>query len=240
MLIMQSEQLYPSYAGLSRRTSGSKQLRGVYTRANSFASGIKTSIIYFIAGIFLGLIMLPFIFKTDNAYYSQSKVILEITVIPSPTPTPTPTVAMPQRLIIDKLAIDSSIEYVGLDGKGAMGTPQNFDNVAWYQDGPKPAEPGNAVIAGHFDKVTGAPAVFYNLTSLQVGDLISTIAEDGKVYTFAVTNKKIYPYNQVPLYDLFGEYKSKRLNLITCEGIFNRKTQNYSNRTVIYSDLIER
>jgi hypothetical protein len=32
--------LYPSYAGLSRLKSGSKQLRGSYTRANSFASGI--------------------------------------------------------------------------------------------------------------------------------------------------------------------------------------------------------
>ena len=192
---------------------------------------------HFVIGIFLGLMILPFILKTDNAYYQEK--INKPQVTEAPTPRPTPTVSLPQRLIIEKLAINTALEYVGLEGAGAMGVPQDFDNVAWYQDGPKPGEVGNAVIAGHLDRVTGDPAVFYYLSSLQIGDQIFSVAQDGKVYTFIVKDKKIYPYNQVPLEEVFGEYSGKRLNLITCQGIFNQRTQNYSNRIVIYTELLE-
>lgn len=41
ILSNQSKQLCPSYTGLSRRTSGPKQFRGVYTRTNLSLKGIK-------------------------------------------------------------------------------------------------------------------------------------------------------------------------------------------------------
>ena len=54
--------IYPSYADLSRLKSGSKQLRGSYTRANSFASGIKFFLVlFFIVGAFTLLFRVNFV-----------------------------------------------------------------------------------------------------------------------------------------------------------------------------------
>ncbi len=190
---------------------------------------------YFFVGIFLGAAFLPVMLTSDSAYYAEPSNKPKVIA----TPSPTPTIAAPQRLLIEKLSLDVLIEHVGLDTQGAMDIPQNEDNVAWYQFGAKPGETGNAVIAGHFDKVTGAPAVFYRLSSLSVGDRIIVIAQDSQVYTYAVTDKKVYPYNQVPLEEVFGDHGKKRLNLITCKGIFNQRTRNYSDRIVVYSELID-
>ena len=148
--------------------------------------------------------------------------------------------AAPVKLTIPKLGVATSVESVGMDKKGRMDVPQNADNVAWYSLGYKPGDRGNAVIAGHFDKVTGAPAVFYNIENLQTGDKIVTTDAKGKAITFSVVKITKYPYDGFPLQEVFGTSTKRRLNLITCEGQWNSKTKNYSHRTVVYAEMIEK
>ncbi len=155
------------------------------------------------------------------------------------TPSPTSLISFPSTLEIPKLGVAANVEQVGLDSQGRMDVPKNVDNVAWYNLGVKPGERGNAVIDGHFDKVTGAPAVFYKLNSMVPGDEILSIDEEGKKYTYKVTDVKTYPYDKLPLQQVFGDTSKFMLNLITCGGEWNTAAQNYSNRTVVYSELVK-
>lgn len=150
------------------------------------------------------------------------------------------TAEVPVKLTIPKLGVIASVESVGMDKKGRMDVPKNADNVAWYNLGYKPGDKGSAVMAGHFDKVTGAPAVFYNIEKLEVGDKIIATDVKGKEITFAVTQINKYPYDSFPLQEVFGTSTKRMLNLITCEGQWNSKTKNYSHRTVVYAEMIEK
>jgi sortase A len=147
-------------------------------------------------------------------------------------------IGLPKNLDIPRLGVNAGIESVGLDKTGAMDVPKNADNVAWYNLGSSPGQIGNAVLAGHYDKVTGAPAVFYTLNKLNIGDEISVTDEFGNKFNYKVTGKKIYAYNNLPLNYIFGSSDKARLNLITCSGTWDQANKNYSNREVIYSEKV--
>lgn len=146
--------------------------------------------------------------------------------------------ALPVRLKIPSLGIDADIEHVGLDAENNMDVPKNDDNVAWYTLGARPGEKGSAVIAGHFDGRTGKPAVFYRVSELQPGDNIEVTSSDGIMYVYSVTAKQSFPYDDLPLQDIFGRTDITALNLITCKGTWDKAKRNYSHREVIYSRLV--
>ena len=122
---------------------------------------------------------------------------------------------------------------------GKMQLPQNINEVGWYSLGYKPGESGNAVISGHLDSTTGEGAIFYHLHELEVQDDIIIIDETGQEKIFKVVEKATYPYNQVPIDTIFGESTNKRLNLITCTGVWNGLQRNYSHRMIITAELME-
>ena len=169
----------------------------------------------------------------------DAKVTISSPGIKKPPPVTSPEVTLPQKLIIPKLGIAAAVEYVGMDEKGNMDVPRNDNNVAWYELGFKPGAAGNSVMAGHLDTRTGAPAIFYQLDSLEKGDRIQIIGTDGSTKEFVVTHKQTYPYNAFPLVEVFGTSDKPRLNLITCEGRYNSSERNYSHRTVVYSELTQ-
>lgn len=151
----------------------------------------------------------------------------------------TPNDSLPQTLIIPSLDVSAKVEYVGMDAKRNMDVPKDDMNVAWYELGFTPGIKGNAVMAGHLDRATGAPAVFYNLERLKTGDTLIVRMRDGTELTYAVTGKATYPNERFPLVEVFGPHEKSRLNLITCEGSYDRSARNYSHRTVVYSELQE-
>lgn len=96
---------------------------------------------------------------------------------------------------------------------------------------------GSAVIDGHYDRATGAPAVFYNLNKLAAGDKIIVSDDSGHDLTFVVTDKELYPFDNFPLQKVFNTTDQPRLNLITCDGVWNSTAHNYSQRLVVYATL---
>jgi LPXTG-site transpeptidase (sortase) family protein len=118
-----------------------------------------------------------------------------------------------------------------------MGVPQHSEDVGWYKLGYKLGEKGNAVIAGHLDTVTGAPAVFWNLRQLTPGDTVTISDENKKKLIYHVTDVESYPYNNFPLKEVFGPTSASRLNLITCGGSWNASAHIYSDRVVVYTQL---
>lgn len=146
-------------------------------------------------------------------------------------------VTLPVTFSIPKLKVKSQIESVGLDSQNKMDIPKDENNVAWYNLGVKPGEKGNAVMAGHFDKKTGEPAVFYDIGKLKPGDEIIVEDGGGKEYKFVVTEIATYPVEDFPLEGVFGAFDKPRLNLITCEGTYDKTSKLYSHRLVVYSEL---
>lgn len=143
----------------------------------------------------------------------------------------------PMRLIIPRLKVDAVVESVGKDARGDAGVPQKSQNVAWYNVGPAPGEPGNAVISGHLDDKVG-PAIFRRLGELKVNDKLTVIDKASVQRTFQVIEVAAYPYQKAPITKIFGFDLEHDLNLITCTGRWNNKTHTYSQRLVVYTRLV--
>ena len=94
---------------------------------------------------------------------------------PAPTATATPLAiipGVPVGIQIPAIALTATVEAVGLTADLAMAAPDGWDAIGWYQYGYWVGEAGNAVLTGHLDTNTGAPAIFWNLGDLEIGDPI--------------------------------------------------------------------
>lgn len=173
--------------------------------------------------------------KADTT--APTQVPSEANELPTPTETILPK---PTSLTIPKLNLNNiEVEYVGLDQEGKMDVPKNPNNVAWFELGYKPGKNGNSVLAGHFDKEDGSPAVFYKLDNLDQGDKITLATDDGKEKTFVVRDKALYKLSEFPTEFVFGKSDKKMLNLITCDGTWDPTKKSYSNRLVVFTELEE-
>ncbi len=83
----------------------------------------------------------------------------------------------PARLAIPAIGVDAKIEARGLDSDRNLATAQDFNDVAWYDLGPRPGEPSNAIVNGHVSWWTG-DAVFTHLSRLRAGDIIRVTRAD--------------------------------------------------------------
>ncbi len=144
------------------------------------------------------------------------------------------------HLIIPTLGVNASIEPVGVlaDGDLAVPTQKPWDGVGWYQYGPYPGAQGSAVIDGHLDRPGGAPAVFWKLRNLNIGDSIMVVNPGEKPLHFRVMNMKYYTANNAPLHTIFGNMTGTFLNLITCAGQWIPNQHQTTLRLVIYTALV--
>jgi LPXTG-site transpeptidase (sortase) family protein len=147
-----------------------------------------------------------------------------------------PRPGLPIRLKIPKINVDAAIEPVGVAPDGAMDTPQSPDDVAWFELGPRPGENGSAVIAGHYGWENGKTLVFINVYTLQKGDKIYVEDTEGEVITFVVRESRSYDPNA----DTSGVFVSNdgkaHLNLITCEGVWDKHAEQYTKRLIVFTD----
>lgn len=157
--------------------------------------------------------------------------------LPPPSPLPD-IIENPKTLSIPKLGINTVIESVGNDSVGRMDVPKQAQNVAWYNLGFKVGEVGSAVLAGHFDDTSGKPAVFYHLNQLTEGDEVVVSDDKGKRMVYKVTKMLVYDEDKVPLMDIFNSPDKSRLNLITCDGIYDASSNSYSRRMVVYTEKV--
>jgi hypothetical protein len=169
-----------------------------------------------------------------------------ITPLPSETPTasyntPTPdrfqAAGPPVRLEIPAIGVDATFEQVGLLPNGAMDTPKIPDNVAWFDQSAIPGQSGKtAVVAGHLDSPYG-PAVFYKLRMLVPGDEMAVTYASGEKQVFVVEAKERYIHDAAPLDKIYGSTTRRMMNLITCDGAWDRGAANYEQRLVVYAQL---
>jgi sortase A len=141
----------------------------------------------------------------------------------------------PVRLVIQSINVNATVEARGLDSGRNMETPADFHDVAWYKLGPRPGEPGDALINGHVNWWTGA-AVFTKLAALRPGDEISVIRADGVEVKFHVTGSQTVAAN-ARVASLFAPGTTPTLTLITCTGDWNPFTQSDTRRLLVSAAL---
>lgn len=149
----------------------------------------------------------------------------EVTATPSPTPEPTPYVKpIPTRIYFTDRKVMCDIFPVGIitegDREGQMATIDDPDVAAWYEPGPAPGEPGNAILNGH-KSWKGKIGIFSLLWDMEPGENIAIAFEDGQVRYFRAISIDFYDHDKVPE-DVMNIYsESPRLTLITCYGDFD-------------------
>jgi Sortase domain len=157
---------------------------------------------------------------------------------PQPAPPPVPVVdaqaAVPSRVQIGRLGIDAEIVPLGLDSSGELDAPADTDDAGWFTEGPEPGELGPAVVVGHLDSLTG-PAVFYRLSELTSGDVISIDRADQSRVDFVVSRIEQHAKGAFPTEAVYGATTAPELRLITCGGAFNRSTGHYLDNLIVFA-----
>lgn len=142
----------------------------------------------------------------------------------------------PVRLVISKIGVDAKIEARGLDAHRTMLTPKDYHDVAWYNLGPAPGQPGNALLNGHVDWWTGS-AVFTRLSELRPGDKVTIFRGDGTRMTFKVTGRRIVTAG-ARVASLFAPSKVASLTLITCTGAWDTSILSDTHRLLVSAVLV--
>ena len=141
----------------------------------------------------------------------------------------------PIRLLIPRIAVDASIEALGLDQNRALAIPADAKDVAWFDQGPKPGQPGNALINGHVSWWTGS-AVFARLAELRPGDRVLVVRGDGTRASFKVTGLRSLPAGARDI-SLFAASQTATVTLITCSGWWNAGLGSYTQRLLVSATL---
>jgi len=168
--------------------------------------------------------------------YTQHVTVGTIT---SPTVQPW----QPAQLRIPAIRVDAPVMDVGKTAQGLMDAPVSqalnspyWTHVFWYAPGAAPGQVGNAVIAGHVDRVGGDPAVFWSLKDLVAGDDIYITTVQGQQLHFVVDRTVAYPATSSSskvLNAVFGPSGGHHLNLITCSGVWTG--HGYDQRLVVFT-----
>ena len=182
--------------------------------------------------------------QTGNFQPSATAVAaVEGTEVPEETvatpafPAP-PEDARLARLIIPAAKVNAPLQIKGINARNEMENPDGKDNVAWYDFSSRPGFGSNAVFAGHVDWYTGERGVFWFLRDLKEGDDVVVRLSGDIDVKYRVMKNVTYKTQEAPVAELIGPTNAELVTLITCEGVFNRATQDYDLRRVVQAERI--
>jgi len=146
---------------------------------------------------------------------------------------------LPRYLRIPKIDVFARIKHTGLDGT-AVGAPTNIYDVSWFTDSAKPGNAiGSSLLLGHVQGWS-APGVFKKIDKLVPGDKFEVEKGSGETIYYEVTRTQDIPLGDVDMGEILsaenpGEHDIK---LMTCSGEYNRDTELYESRYVVYAKVM--
>ena len=142
-------------------------------------------------------------------------------------------------LLIPKIGVDAKIQTVGTMPSGSIGIPSNATDVAWFAGSSPIATAGTSVIVGHVDTRVFGAGVFRGLKGLVKGDALY-VSIEGRIGHYTVTGSEVYPEGTDRMDEVIGTRTGKaRLVLITCDGKWDQSVKRYTERLVVFADLVE-
>jgi len=177
--------------------------------------------------------------------------VIAATAPPSPPPAPPPAgsaseasfhsvrsyadVAEPVRLRIPALGVDAPLTHLGVAPNRTIEVPADFAVPGWFDQGPRPGQPGPAVVLGHVDSKAG-PAVFYRLNRLPVGAVVFVDRADGSTVDFRVRGMQHVAKTAFPTDLVYAPTLEPSLRLVTCGGPFDHSRSSYLDNVIVYAD----
>jgi len=146
-------------------------------------------------------------------------------------------VAEPVRLRVPGAGVDSPLQRLGRAADGSIEVPAEFGVAGWFAEGPRPGQPGPAVILGHVDSRTG-PAVFSRVSALPRGAHVLVDRADGSTVAFRVSGTQRVPKVEFPTDLVYGPTLEPSLRLVTCGGSFDRAAGSYRDNVIVYADPV--
>jgi LPXTG-site transpeptidase (sortase) family protein len=147
-----------------------------------------------------------------------------------------------ERILIPKIGVDAPFSYKVVPSSGQMPNPDGHSDVAYYdfKDWPGlggvPDLGGNVVVAGHVDYINHGPAVFWDLATLQPGDIVQIRLQDGRVLEYAIEFNKHIEASDADWTAIVAGTADESITLITCGGEFS--AGHYSNRQILWGRRI--
>jgi len=162
------------------------------------------------------------------------------TLAPAETARPAPAAA-PVQVSIPSIGVSSDLLHLGLQADGTLEVPQgdDFDRAAWYDGSPRPGDIGPAVIEGHVSSKARGPSVFFELSTLAVGDRVEVLREDGTTASFEVYDLQQFPKNGFPTLQVYGNTQGPELRLITCGGTIAESDGHFSDNIVVFARAVQ-
>ncbi len=142
-----------------------------------------------------------------------------------------PRPGLPARVSIPDADVDADIYAAPTTAEGMEVPPA--DRAGWHDAGPRPGEPGRAVLIGHRDSTTG-PAVFAAVPDLDPGSLVTVTDSAGVAHDYRVTRVATAAKDRFPTELVFGPTKASELALVTCGGPF-RPGRGYRDNIVAFA-----
>ncbi|HUY85230.1 MAG TPA: class F sortase [Candidatus Dormibacteraeota bacterium] len=146
---------------------------------------------------------------------------------------------LPRYLKIPKLGVYTRVLQVGLTKDGALGTPNNVYDTAWYTGSAKPGQAGATLIDGHVSSWT-AHGVFYGIKTLVAGDAIQIVRGDGAILNYQVVKTQVYSADNVDMQAAVTPVTAGKpgLNLITCTGQVKPGTSEFNERVIVFAQQV--
>ena len=144
------------------------------------------------------------------------------------------TVALPVRLRIPALHVTSPLQRLGQLADGTVAVPTRPNVAGWYERGPRPGQPGPAVILGHVDSRAG-PGIFFDLVKLKPGAAVLVDRADGSTVTFRVTMVSRVLKTRFPTDLVYTPTLQPTLRLVTCGGSFDHTRRSYRDNVIVFA-----
>lgn len=144
----------------------------------------------------------------------------------------------PKKIIISKIGVDNFIQQVGTNEKNEVAAPTNIYLAGWYNKSVRPGQKGLSIIDGHLDGYT-KPGIFNKLVSLSAGDEYEVELGSGDKKRFRVLKVESVDTSKAVGVLFSQNLRVKRqLNLITCGGDYDKKSQLYNKRVIVSAEQI--
>jgi hypothetical protein len=138
--------------------------------------------------------------------------------------------ATPARVSLPATGASGPVDPVGTR-HGALVIPPP-GRAGWWRGGPRPGEPGRAVVVSHVDSKEG-PGLFFRLRELGRGAQVVLMDRRGRVHRFAVTRRTVVAKSRFSARSVFGPTSRRELVLITCGGPFDG--HHYRDNVILYT-----
>jgi len=145
---------------------------------------------------------------------------------------------VPVRIEIPSIGVASSLGQLGREADRTVEVPTRWEEAGWYALGPRPGDPGSAVILGHVDSKRG-PAVFFRLRELRRGDQVKVTRADGSSVRFVVQRTAQYDKRRFPTDEVYYPTLTSTLRLVTCGGEFDATAGHYRSNIIVFAAATE-